>query len=580
MKYISDHRKIHIWIRSNLPYLLLLSLLCGQEFLHAQVGPCDAIRWMGNGSDAWTGPGPFDILASGDEGIVGCGSAAATQSNIGPVGTYDPGTFAITFPGGGCFSPNTGNPTSVSLPSPGQDLIWIQFDVRSYAGSYDYQIVTNDNIGWVLYAATGTPEQPMPGAVPGNCSGGMMAIACGDDFNNTFATSPTPVFASTTNLYLVIWDQDNGNNFSVNFKARYGCGDSDVVICNLQEMSTMTQCNIDGTYTVTTSVSGSNGNYAVTDNTGQAVSIQTNPSPLILTNLGETNPVVQGTVSVTYPVGVNYNFTIAENGDGNDPNPINSADCVIDISGTGPAMCCALDVTCPQNQSITCNDALPPCGTPGEIALAFSSIGGSYTNECNPVSITCQDAGTICSGTITRTFTLYDGVTTVICPVIYTISKPPLSIQCPQGQDLGCNPPGLPPPGNAIASGGCGTLSITTTEGVVTAIGCNRSQTRTYTVTDDCGTTMSCDQTFTWQVATAPTFDNCTDGTTDLGCNPTTPPSCDPNITASNECGPVNVTCTPGQIISNGCNRTQDFVYSATACGLTILPVPELSPGK
>ncbi|HNW77227.1 MAG TPA: hypothetical protein PKJ28_10120, partial [Bacteroidales bacterium] len=63
----------------------------------------------------------------------------------------------------------------------------------------------------------------------------------------------------------------------------------------------------------------------------------------------------------------------------------------------------------------------------------------------------------------------------------------------------------------------------------------------------------------------------------DLGCNPTTLPSCDPSVTASDNCGTATVVCTPGLIltqltdnISQGCFKTQMFIYIATdQCGNT-----------
>ncbi|MBS4066764.1 MAG: HYR domain-containing protein, partial [Chitinophagaceae bacterium] len=54
----------------------------------------------------------------------------------------------------------------------------------------------------------------------------------------------------------------------------------------------------------------------------------------------------------------------------------------------------------------------------------------------------------------------------------------------------------------------------------------------------------------------------------DLGCNPT-PPTCSQNVTASNECGPVDVRCSAGDIKVDGCKREQTFTYTATACDLT-----------
>ena len=126
----------------------------------------------------------------------------------------------------------------------------------------------------------------------------------------------------------------------------------------------------------------------------------------------------------------------------------------------------------------------------------------------------------------------------------------------------------MPAPGAATATDACGDPTITSALGEITSNGCQRSQTRTYTATDGCGNSSTCQQVFTWTVVTTPVLAGVPAGGA-LGCNPTTLPSCDPNVSASNECGTVEVTCTPGTIQENGCNRTQIFTYSATACGLT-----------
>ena len=86
----------------------------------------------------------------------------------------------------------------------------------------------------------------------------------------------------------------------------------------------------------------------------------------------------------------------------------------------------------------------------------------------------------------------------------------------------------------------------------------------TYTVTVESaeGCVTSTSQTITQPAPQPPVFDNCTDGSTALGCNPT-PPSCG-TFTARNCNGSVPVTCSPGTITINGCNRTQIFTYTAT----------------
>ena len=95
--------------------------------------------------------------------------------------------------------------------------------------------------------------------------------------------------------------------------------------------------------------------------------------------------------------------------------------------------------------------------------------------------------------------------------------------------------------------------------------GCNRTQTFTYTATA-CGLTTTQTVTYTWTVVTAPVLFGVPTGG-NLGCNPTAPTCA--TVTASNECGPLPVTCTAGPITVNGCNRTQTFTYSATGCNLT-----------
>ena len=52
-----------------------------------------------------------------------------------------------------------------------------------------------------------------------------------------------------------------------------------------------------------------------------------------------------------------------------------------------------------------------------------------------------------------------------------------------------------------------------------------------------------------------------------LRMQPVTLPACDPNITASNECGPISVTYNVGTIQVNGCNRQQTLTYVANAVG-------------
>src|SRR5262249_19908070 len=134
--------------------------------------------------------------------------------------------------------------------------------------------------------------------------------------------------------------------------------------------------------------------------------------------------------------------------------------------------------------------------------------------------------------------------------------------------DLGCNPN---PPAcrtDVAARNECGDATVDCSDSGVTTSGCNRSQTFTYTATPSCGTQSTCSQTFTWKVVTAPQFDNCSDGNTDLGCNPPSVPGCDPTVAAHNECGSVPVTCQSTESDDpDVCHHARTLVYTATdAC--------------
>jgi len=86
-------------------------------------------------------------------------------------------------------------------------------------------------------------------------------------------------------------------------------------------------------------------------------------------------------------------------------------------------------------------------------------------------------------------------------------------------------------------------------------------------------TTNETTRTFTWtEDTTGPTFDNCTDGNDDLGCNPPAASfACDPGVTASDNCGSATVTCDASAIVSSGtgdCHKSRTLTYTAEdACG-------------
>ncbi|WP_028526834.1 MopE-related protein [Runella limosa] len=235
----------------------------------------------------------------------------------------------------------------------------------------------------------------------------------------------------------------------------------------------------------------------------------------------------------------------------------------------------------------TVNLGCNPSNLPSCSSIAAGSFGGavSASNSCGSVPVTCT-AGAIdingCNRTQVFTFEATACGQTVTCTRTFTwtvVTPPSFNGTCGNGViNLGCNPLTLPAcDPNVTASNQCGPISVTCNVGAITMNGCNRSQTLTYVANaPGCGTFSTCIKIYNWQIATAPVFDNC-DNTIDLGCNPTTLPTCSNvhtapfggAITASSECGNVSVSCVAGTVTSNGCNRSQLFTFTATACGLT-----------
>src|SRR5207247_10577012 len=93
-------------------------------------------------------------------------------------------------------------------------------------------------------------------------------------------------------------------------------------------------------------------------------------------------------------------------------------------------------------------------------------------------------------------------------------------------------------------------------------------------------------KTNTWTVdTTPPSFDNCSNSSTNLGCNPTSIPVCDTGVTASDNCGSATVTCASDDAVS-GCVHTRTLIYTATdgclntaTCTNTITWTVDITPG-
>ncbi|MCB0616556.1 MAG: SprB repeat-containing protein, partial [Phaeodactylibacter sp.] len=281
--------------------------------------PCECVqRWEEGAS--WNPDGSINDAnnAPAPNGIIKCSSSAETQSQVAPINAcvYKSAQFLIDPTGVPCVDPSTGINVTVLPPTENQPIIWLNFDVRPSAGSFQVQINDNsgDNIGWALYSSdvitTGTSTSP-PNQTGNEASGDCSQLtlrACGVESSNTWNTLPVPNFTQTTNYFLAIWDQDADGDLQVNnFKARYGCGNADIQVCTI-EGQVDTLCNGDGsTYTLEIPVSGINGEFIAYEQNQGAFS-----GPICLTNPGDANPVTSGTFQFTYNAGDSYDIIIFE----------------------------------------------------------------------------------------------------------------------------------------------------------------------------------------------------------------------------------------------------------------------------
>ena len=248
---------------------------------------------------------------------------------------------------------------------------------------------------------------------------------------------------------------------------------------------------------------------------------------------------------------------------------------------------CGNSASC--NQTITVQDTTNPvvscpaplslqCGSGNAATIAGWLASATASDTCGTATVTNNYSGLTptCgnAGTATVTFTATDAcgrTSTCQRTITVTDSAPPAFDNCTPGTtSLGCNPASIPgcDPG-VTASDACGTASVGCTI-VDSGPDCAKVRTITYTATDACGNTAACVRSYTWTIdasGTPPTFNNCSPGNTDLGCNPTAIPDCDRGVTATDTCGPATVVCTSSDS-GTGCNHARTLTYVATdPCG-------------
>ncbi|MEA3408028.1 MAG: HYR domain-containing protein [Chloroflexota bacterium] len=222
-------------------------------------------------------------------------------------------------------------------------------------------------------------------------------------------------------------------------------------------------------------------------------------------------------------------------------------------------------ITCPEDVDLGCNPADTNPATTGEPTVTGSSVTVTYSDETSTVG---------CVTMIVRTWTATDEFgNTVTCEqtITYTTDETaPTFDNCPADEDLGCNPTSVPSPPEVTASDNCDTdVEVTYSESQSTQE-CVTTIVRTWTATDNCENTATCEQVVTYTTDETPPEITCPADVTvcagesvDLG-QATATDNCDPDPSITNDApasfplGSTTVTWTAEDACGNtsACQQT------------------------
>lgn len=225
-------------------------------------------------------------------------------------------------------------------------------------------------------------------------------------------------------------------------------------------------------------------------------------------------------------------------------------------------------IVCPPNVTIQCTQSTLPANT--GTATATDNCTGSPTITSSDVTV----AG-VCPVllTITRTWTASDGCgnsSTCAQTITVTDNNAP-SITCPPNITIQCTASTLPAnTGTATATDNCDATPTVTFSDVTVGGGCpqERTITRTWTATDDCGNSTACQQTIVVDDSVAPVI-SCPANIT-IQCTASTLPANTGSATATDNCDGTPTITSSDVTVGGACPQELTITRTWTAtddCG-------------
>ena len=327
---------------------------------------------------------------------------------------------------------------------------------------------------------------------------------------------------------------------------------------------------VDGSvrWTITTSITNNNADSPLTD-----WSVVDEPlpfdTPLDATNSG---PIAAGEM-VTFERTVTTPLPSQLAVDGfTDTISLSSASSDFDVvtaSANCPSVCNFEALCIVENVTASCE--VPPAPTDPTAVATLSPV------PCGVPTLITSDEGGRCDGSVARTFTVFDdldgdgeldeGEMSQVCNQTITVVDNAPTLTVPADQTLECpaNFDDIAVVGEASATDDCdATLTPTSNDADQPPCGTTQTKTRTWSVTDTCGHTVSANQVLTETDNTPPTLGTLVDHVQECPANFVTPT---PN--ASDECGSVTVTSVD-EDTAFGCGTTKTVTRTWTAtdeCG-------------